>query len=90
MDREWVKEMRGLFRQEATVTVASGRLISLVDLRQHYTYESLLVGLPTKELNQGTIELDQEQWRFALVWRSVRKTAKWVPPRPPSARWRVG
>ena len=36
--------------------LASGRIIDLLALDQHYTYEGLLAGIPTREMNQDMMD----------------------------------
>jgi len=43
-------------RSRTTFKLGSGRIIQLLALDQHYTYEGLLAGLPTREMNQDMMD----------------------------------
>ena len=42
--------------KRTTFELASGRIIDLLALDQHYTYEGLLAGIPTREMNQDMMD----------------------------------
>jgi hypothetical protein len=52
-------------------TLASGRTIRLLALDQYYTYEGLLLGVPTREMNQEMID--------QLIARNVHPAEYGVP-----------
>jgi len=43
-------------RNRAAMELASGREVRLIAIDQSYTYEGLLLGVPTREMNQETMD----------------------------------
>jgi uncharacterized protein (TIGR02996 family) len=56
IDPEWLKAVQEGPLRIDDVPLRSGRFVSLRELRQFGTYEGLLEGLPTREMNQARIE----------------------------------